>query len=568
MKRVLLIVLCLAFAKAELSQAQSIFNRKKAPVNSISGVHNLSLDFMGVKGDVAIYNYTKFDKNGDAILKNHFENEEEAILKKGYFIKKNGRGQVTEKINYAIKNPSKDVYKYDSNGLITKAIYSYGIEVYEYDAKGRVIKNYYTKSGETETFRSDSYSYKNIGNDLEVTIKNDKSGKANVEIYRNGLWFKTIFHTGKTQETSYEFDKYGNVVLVKKIESGKRLKDYRNKIFYYSDFEGDNRLEVKLKKDERADFYLPQTYWDGKEIYLSSTRFKGGNQVVYNPFRNEYYVSIGSYTDLANQKAVKTFPLEFISKGTNVIHYNDLILLDGRPPEGNVTRTKSYLGSLFYFDELNGHFESQLSEEKDGLIPVTYFPNQPLLYSRDREKGQFVFYEKGKAFDYSKITGKEKTVDGDFVIFVNNQPTYVFKNYKNIENFDIGIVANYNGEKIAVGKEANNNIDSFSKDVTAFIKAQQSSYKSRESKAMLKAMKQSLTDQNLSAAQKNQHYINLFNELYDHDKEMSFKFMMLVESAKAQMVLKTIPTERKTFIRTRAKKELKSYEGAHSNVKQ
>ncbi|ARN77542.1 hypothetical protein BST97_05820 [Nonlabens spongiae] len=180
-------------------------------------------------------------------------------------------------------------------------------------------------------------------------------------------------------------------------------------------------------------------------------------------------------------------------------------------------------------------------------------------------KGEYFVYKSAKGISLLSPTGYlssnaftwKKTSNGTAQIFLNGKLSYELPDYDKLKNDNLYTLSLPGQKQTSSLSLKTGTTSKLSKEAQKYVEMRSlGSYKARPlfAKEIESFKADGKTQQEID-----QYYLDIFNELYDHDFEEGYEFMMLVPSDIATMLISKINSEKRSAIRTRSREELKKY---------
>ncbi|RLJ69104.1 YD repeat-containing protein [Lacinutrix venerupis] len=445
-KSILIITLISIFSSAFAQNVDWI----NAPVNPIP--QGCNLNKTNLKGDVFQHNYDYYDAQGNRI----FFDSEEYVTKDQY----------NRVISYKSPTLGTTQYKYDSKGNLVNS----GGILYEYDNNNRLTKATY--SNKTET-----YSYDKQG-DIVIVLNNTYSTDGKLihkskAHYKNGLIVKREKTIIKNEiNYSYEFDAQGN--WTKRLytdANGKPTQDPFHQVIIYSNELNNFASNIKIKRSTGAinltGRELPYIYINDKLVTIPLYNKLKNDYIFYNPLTSSYYIAPNAYDE--------TIPTNTTIKHKQLIRgEKNILIINGTKTrlikEGlNSYKTSSSWNYNRVFNHVLISNEQEAYVAKNALQKVhnqtTAFPvfaiatpGSEVWYIPSKDHKNSSLYVKGKNISGFKVAGFIQGTK-DYVLSINNTPTYVLSNFSSsiAEDFNKGRYFNAAVDKISSTSNTNSN---------------------------------------------------------------------------------------------------------------
>lgn len=465
MKRVLLVVFCIAFAKPELVRAQTI-DWENAPINPVALPY--LKEHFNVHGAVYLADKHAFDTQGRCITEGGFlatsyrYPDENTLESRDYRYYINDKGL----IEYGIFIPQgveSRSYSYNPNDQLIQSFdgsqgkhdYTY----YTYDNSDRVIISKKVVDG--TTIAHSTYSYEQTKDGLRITSKDVlKDTIKDISIWKNGRKIAKKKSYGNELETiTNRLDRKGNLVS---FSIGDAI--YDKQIIYRKELKNNN-ITIKRIKDTKGMFTeMYEVYRNGTlapDLKIES----GGNHVVlFDPFDRSYYVLQDGYKrqasnyklyDVSQIPKNKQMPVTLLSRGHDAIFIKTSLgwrFYD----QGNYDFKLSTAAAgdrIVLFDTgVGSHGRTYISDKLMTENGIEY--SNPIAKESDMhaflindKSGMSYIVVKGKIQNKASIKlGEIK--GGERLVYVNNQPSFILPSKKDIQPDTVLDVRSYFGEEI------------------------------------------------------------------------------------------------------------------------
>ncbi len=507
MRKFFTIICCSLICKA-VAQYKPDFTI--APVNPVAEIHTLNAEH--VKGDVYAVDGQVYDKNGIQLWSGlsgkiyevcPYTKQQAQKFNKSYCLR-DDKGRLVEKGYYKDGALSLSSYTYKNN-LLIRVEHTSNIQNYEYDQKGRITKEiitYKAANDKPEKTTYSKYTYQLLDdNVLKVSIESqnqDRSISNYAYHYKDGL---IIYSVHDDYEYQYKFDDQGNWIYNRFSEKDDRFGKKERSIIYYSDFV---KPKFHFQPDPTIQFsntLLPHV--NGKILRGSKIELVGKMERAYL----FYYLPEINYYIIPDAKAIP--------------------ILDGK-----VSKADS---------------------------KAVY--NTQMAYYRNIDSKSYVVYDKGeKLKDYSHF-GKNWVFlqNGDPVITVNNEPTYILKDYYQARDQELMPIIPYKGEPLKEDTALNLPSKSLPLSEKARKYVEMKSLGSYKARSLFLKEIESFKADGKTLQEIDEYYLDVFNELYDHDFEEGYEFMMLVPINIVENLMPKIDADKRSAIKTRSREELRKY---------
>ncbi|MGJ8684964.1 MAG: hypothetical protein ACSHWW_10095 [Nonlabens sp.] len=459
MKKLVLVCLCLAFAKAlpaqipqeELAKIKKPFiDMVNAPLNQV-GPYSFTKEANNFKGDVFQAGFRNYDRNGNYIHEKEVLADLERAKKENKTYFKIENGLITErKIYYATDI---DLFAYDDKDRITYYENEFWKYKYEYDSKSRVIKE--TAFNKEDRYdKVTKYKYSTVGDLLRVDISTTDQEEKEYDyykIFKNGLLVENLSGMGVIKWT-YEFDHKGN--YISKDYTGSYADPRPISVMYYEDLDRFNKKgKIPWKKEEivpGSKIAAPYIYVYNKTIRnIAPGRGIGGEVIFYLDIDQSYYSGKNAYADKFDKTS--TGEALFLHRGDKII-----MLYDGRYArlfdEGKSKKElkyKSYGKDYLVIDTVDQkQYLVKNVDASNYVNPAKKYVMDASFFGHDKKGGNYILFINGKTPDYSRIKKDKYTENGDPVVFYDGKPILILKGYFEMEEKRLMPAVPYKGEAL------------------------------------------------------------------------------------------------------------------------
>ncbi|MEY8848304.1 hypothetical protein AB9K26_05795 [Psychroserpens sp. XS_ASV72] len=410
----------------------------KAPINPLPNGSNLSLT--NLKGDVFQANYSFYDKEGNWLS---FYPKERVT-----------KDHLNRVISYTDKYGSTTTYSYDASGNLVNE----SGNIYEYDAQNRIIKGIFHNKIETHSYQQQDDIT------IVVTVTSLKSGLETLRSeshYKKGLLIER--RTSKTEEPQlfkYLYDLKGNWTERTLRDSEDRIigTPFNREMIYHSEHNDIVKNGTVIKTTDnlnlKGGIATPHLYINDKKVRSSLYNKFGNDYIFYDPISSTYYIapyaydfSIGSNSPIPFKPLIKAKDILLlkgdknallIKEGLNYIHYE--IPYD--------LKYQKFYNHILISNEQETYFSENVTQSAN--VVTTAYPvvsmtseGNDIWYVPNRDKLNVTLFDKGNLIEGFSVSGYLSGTK-DFVLALNNTPTYVLSNFSaaNPEQFHKGRLFN------------------------------------------------------------------------------------------------------------------------------
>lgn len=478
MKRFLLTFICLAFAKVALSQGEGSESEKSvyidhinAPLNPL-GPYDVTVEGKNLKGDVYMVGYKDYS-NGQRYGTELSSDKEEATANKiWYYLEKDGL--VVE--NKAYWSDDVFYFTYDSKNRLISEKNNDSHVTYEYDNKSRIIKKTtaYLRVNKT---KERTYTYKTDGDTLVINLyfETDEGEKKRfIYRYKNGLIIEKQTWSDVDKYT-YKFDHKGNWVF--KDWTNRTGDPIKRTIVYRKDIDkiiADKQLSWEKRRiyDAHVETAPYLVINDQKVSGIQTSRALSNQAFFYLNDGQRYYRGNNAYSKTKGEGHKGTATL--LSEGREVIFQN----LDGYVKLFDKGKSISYLkydryGSDFYVRDTVSQ-KHYIIKDFVNYSKEIYYPeiieNTTSFYGRNIANETYILYINGSNPDYSRVSKSKYTESGDPIVFYDNKPILILKDYYKIKSKGLHPAIAYTNEKIFDKNPTKKAVEAFNKNQTVQLK--------------------------------------------------------------------------------------------------
>ncbi|MEM6687120.1 MAG: MORN motif precursor, partial [Bacteroidota bacterium] len=329
---------------------------------------------------------------------------------------------------------------------------------YTYDSQDRIIKTSIKKKGVLSQERAFSYSTKadTLLVSLKYTYFNGRRGFTATSYYVNGFLVKEDVSSG-TYRYIVETDAQGNKIDFYDADKP-NAKHFETVNRYYSDVNKPIKIEYgyyKLSNSKTAK-KTGTIYVNGKRStdVAISKGVKPNEKVIYDGLTQTYY-TVQNIVPENHTIDTKIPVTNVISKGNPYINYvHDGKFINYVHGFNKVKkRDFAFLGVHmidYRIDKSSGRTYivrnyKNMKEKRVKQMELFSTDTSSILYIRELKKENFFIVVKGKHIDYKKARFEYLT-NGDPVIFLDNNPTYILNGFRMAEDNQVLTGSLYNGE--------------------------------------------------------------------------------------------------------------------------